>query len=97
MKLVSERRSDFRPWFIRKVEAMLTEDREDVMLEINFGDEPDDIVGLFFGRDDEVFDARYIDPLCWSRRVHKSRTPSRVRISSPRLPELSAAILGAVP
>ena len=61
MKLVSERRSDFRPWFIRKVEAMLTEDREDVMLEINFGDEPDDIVGLFFGRDDEVFDARYIE------------------------------------
>ena len=61
MKLVSERRADFRPWFIRKVEAKLTDDAESIMLEVIYGDEPEDIIAIFFGRDDETFDAAYVE------------------------------------
>jgi hypothetical protein len=69
MRLVSRRRDDGRPAFIRLVEAELTDDGESIMLNIGFGmcsfSEPDDdasnVVSIFIDREDgEEFDAKAV-------------------------------------
>ena len=72
---------------------MLTDDAESIMLEVVFGDAPDDVVGLFFGRDDEVFGAGYVE----GHGDDEHGALSRGLSFSPRLFTIfSAAILGAV-
>jgi hypothetical protein len=70
MRLVSRRRDDERPAFIRSVEAELTDDQQAVMLVVvftcaSFSDldgDPANCVGLFFDREQgEAFDATTIE------------------------------------